>query len=374
MTIDIDFADHQVRLGEAVRELLSRRNTPEVIREVEAGGRGFSRELWNEMAGLGWLGIDIPEQYGGAGAGFLDVYPLFEELGRALVLGPYHDTVGVGANLVLELGTEQQKDAYLPGIVAGDCIMSLALLEASGGFAADDVELRADANSGGGHVLTGTKLLVGWALDATTIIVPALSHEGISLFLVEPDADGLSCAPLDNLPADALFEVAFEGVAVGRDALLGSLGGGWEPLQAAMIRGAVLQAGTIVGAARTVLEVTNQYAKDRVQFGIPIGKNQAVQYMVSDILIDLHRADLLNRQAAFRIDRGQLHRREAAISIAFAKQASRHLHRQAHEAHAGVAFIDEHVLTLYSKHAKLWENHFGDARHYRQMIADVLAG
>ena len=143
-------------------------------------------------------------------------------------------------------------------------------------------------------------------------------------------------------------------------------------------KAAVLQTATIVGAARAVLDMTNQYAKDREQFGSAIGRYQAVQYLVSDILIDLHRADLLAKQAAFRIDAGRPWLREAAIAVAFGKRAAAHLHRQAHEVHAGVAFIVEHDLTLYSRRSKFWENNLGDARHYQELAgrrdADLIRG
>jgi alkylation response protein AidB-like acyl-CoA dehydrogenase len=138
------------------------------------------------------------------------------------------------------------------------------------------------------------------------------------------------------------------------------------------MKAAVLQTATVVGSARTVLDMTNQYAKDREQFGNPIGRYQAVQYLVSDILIDMHRADLLATQAAFRIDAGLPYEREAAIAIAFGKRAAAHLHRQAHEVHAGIAFILEHDLTLHSRRAKYWENNLGDARYYQEVLASAM--
>ena len=154
---------------------------------------------------------------------------------------------------------------------------------------------------------------------------------------------------MPNIAGNALYAVTFDDVAASPDSLVGPLDGGWAALSAATTKAAVLQTATIVGAAQAVLAMTNQYAKDREQFGGPIGRYQAVQYLVSDILIDLHRADLLPKQAAFRIDAGKPYEREAAMAIAFGKQASAHLHRQAHEVHAGVAFIIEHDLTLYSR-------------------------
>ena len=171
---------------------------------------------------------------------------------------------------------------------------------------------------------------------------------------------------------NALYAVTFDDVPASPDNLVGPLDGGWAALSAATTKGAVLQTATIVGAAQAVLAMSNQYAKDREQFGGPIGRYQAVQYLVSDVLIDLHRADLLMKQAAFRIDAGKPYDRGAAIAIAFGKQASAHLHRQAHEVHAGVAFIVEHDLTLYSRRAKFWENNLGDARYYQEQVAGAL--
>ncbi len=153
------------------------------------------------------------------------------------------------------------------------------------------------------------------------------------------------------------------------DSIVGQAGDGWAPLASAMTKAAVLQTATIVGAARAVLEMTNQYAKDRHQFGTPIGSYQAVQYMVSDVLIDMHRVDLLAKQAAYRIDAGKAFGREAAIAIAFGKQAAAHLHRQAHEVHAGVGFMLDHDLSLYSRRSKFWENNLGDARYHQEQVA-----
>jgi alkylation response protein AidB-like acyl-CoA dehydrogenase len=192
------------------------------------------------------------------------------------------------------------------------------------------------------------------------------------VLLVDARARGVTFDRLPNIAGLPLYAVTFDDVAVPTERVVGELDHGWTALSASVTRAAVLQTATIVGAARAVLDMTNQYAKDRQQFGNPIGRYQAVQYLVSDILIDLHRADLLAKQAAFRIDAGKPHALEAAIAVAFGKQAAAHLHRQAHEVHAGVAFIVEHDLTLYSRRSKYWENNLGDARHYQEMIAAAM--
>jgi alkylation response protein AidB-like acyl-CoA dehydrogenase len=229
----------------------------------------------------------------------------------------------------------------------------------------------------GGWVLEGTKLLVAFAGSADWLLCAARTGagsgpDGVTLFLVDPQAPGVRVTSLRTIAGGPLSAVELEGVEVQGSAVVGEVGRGWEPLAAAMTQAAVLQTATIVGAGHAVLDMTNQYAKDREQFGNPIGRYQAVQYLVTDVLIDLHRADLLARQAAYRIDAGKPYAREAAIAIAFGKEAAAHLHRQAHEVHAGVAFIVDHDLQLYSRRSKYWENNLGDARYHREQLAREL--
>ncbi len=376
MAIDLSLDVDQLLIQQSAHDFFERRCTPEMVREVEEGELGYAPDLWREMAGLGWLGITLPEEYGGTGGTFLDLLPIYEEFGRFLVPSPHLDTVAVAGDTILTAGTDAQKQRWLPAIADGSRIISFAVLEGDGSFGPGGIACAA-RQSGSDFVLTGTKLLVEFAPSADAFLVVARTSgdrgpEGISLFLVDAQAKGISCTAMPNIAGSALYAVTFDDVSTSSDSLVGSLDGGWAPLSAATTKAAVLQTATIVGAAQAVLAMTNQYAKDREQFGGPIGRYQAVQYLVSDILIDMHRADLLVKQAAFRIDRGKPYERAAAIAIAFGKQASAHLHRQAHEVHAGVAFIVEHDLTLYSRRAKFWENNLGDARYYQEQLASAL--
>ena len=376
MSIDLELNEEQQRLQSAANDLFGRRSPSEVVRDLEDSDTGYSPDLWREMAGLGWLGITFPDALGGHGGSFLDLLPIYEEMGRFLVPSPHLETVVIAGDVIGAVGSDEQRRTVLPAIADGTCIVSLAVLEPGGGFGPGGVSLAA-VRSGTDHVLSGTKLLVPFAAQADRFVVAArtgrgLDADGITLFLVDATTAGISCDRLANTAGGALYAVSFEDVVVPARATLGPLGGGWAPLSAAMTKGAVLQTATIVGAARAVLEMTNQYAKDREQFGNPIGRYQAVQYMVSDVLIDLHRADLLARQAAFRIDTGRPYEREAAIAIAFGKRACAHLHRQAHEVHAGIGFMLEHDLTLYSRRGKYWENNLGDARYWDDQVAEAI--
>jgi alkylation response protein AidB-like acyl-CoA dehydrogenase len=373
MAIDFTLDDHQQLLQQSASEFFRRRYPSEFVRTVEAGDAGYAPEHWREMADLGWLGITIPEEYGGGGGRFLDLFPLYEEMGRFLVSSPHLDAVAVAADVVLAVGTDAQRSSLLPRIADGELLVIPAVLEADGSLGPDAMTGSA-SRRGDEFVVTATKLLVPFARSADWFLVPVRTgdHDDIALLLVDAHAEGVSCDPIPNIAGHALSVVHFEEVATSVDNLVGVEGDGWAPLMDATLKAAVLQTATIIGAARAVLEMTNQYAKDRVQFGNPIGQYQAVQYLVTDILIDLHRADLLARQAAYRIDAGKPFEREAAIAVAFGKQAAAHLHRQAHEVHAGVAFIDEHDLQLYSRRSKFWENHLGDARHYEELIARTM--
>jgi alkylation response protein AidB-like acyl-CoA dehydrogenase len=374
MGIDFTFDEHQLLLEQSAHEFFRRRYPSEAVRELEAGEVGWSPEHWREMAELGWLGITIPSRFGGGDGRFLDLFPLYEAMGRYLVPSPLLDSIGVAADVLLAVGTDAQQSTLLPQLASGELLVIPAVVEADGALAVASIDATA-TRRGAELVVDATKVLVPFADAADVFLVPVRTdaRDDVSLVLVDARAEGVTRDHLPNIAGHALSVVRFDGVATPAENLVGAEGAGWAPLADAFLKGAVLQTATIIGAARAVLEMTNQYAKDRVQFGNPIGQYQAVQYLVTDILIDLHRADLLARQAAYRIDTGKPYAREAAIAVAFGKRAAAHLHRQAHEVHAGVAFIDEHDLQLYSRRSKFWEHHLGDARHYQELVADAMS-
>jgi alkylation response protein AidB-like acyl-CoA dehydrogenase len=194
----------------------------------------------------------------------------------------------------------------------------------------------------------------------------------VTAFLVDASGPGISSAPMQNIAAAPLYQVDFDQAPTAASTVVGDVDQGWAVLSPSLTKAAVLQTASIVGAGQAVLETTNQYAKDREQFGRPIGAYQAVQYMITDILIAMYSTDLLAKQAAYRIEAGKPFEREAAMAIAHGKRAAAHLHRQAHEVHAGVGFMVDHDLTLFSRRSKLWENNLGDARFHEERLADHL--
>jgi alkylation response protein AidB-like acyl-CoA dehydrogenase len=363
MAIDLTFDPAQLTRQEEARQLFAERCPLSTVRDLEGATPGYDPALWREMAERGWLGWSR----------VLDLYPLYEEMGRFLVPSPHLDTVALSGDLLNSAGTDAQKNQFLPGIAEGRIVVSAATLEPSGTFGPSGLGTTASVQ-GGEFLVSGTKLLAAFAGSADYLLVTArTAGGGVTVLLVDASTPGISALPLQNLAGGALYQVDFDGVRVPGDAAVGAVDDGWAAFSAAATRAAVLQTATIVGAARAVLDMTNQYAKDREQFGKAIGSYQAVQYMVSDILIALHSADLLAKQAAYRIDARLPFRREAAMAIAYGKQAAAHLNRQAHEVHAGVGFMVEHDLQLFSRRSKYWENNLGDARYHQQQLATALS-
>lgn len=377
MAVDLAFDEQQQQIQIDAHDFFAERCPTSVVRDVEAGEVGYLPDLWQEMAERGWLGHTFPAAYGGRGGSYLDLYPLYEEMGRFLVPSPHLDTVALSGDLIARVGTEAQQQRVLPAVAAGGALVSVAALEPAGGFGPRATVASADRR-GHDFVISGQKLLVGFAASADYFLVTtrtaAGNHaDGVTLLLVEATAPGITWTPLENIAGGALYAVDFDGVVVPADAVVGVQDEGWSDFWISVTSAAVLQTASVVGAAQAVLEMTNQYAKDREQFGSPIGSYQAVQYMVTDILIAMHSVDMLAKQAAYRIDAGLPHAREAAMAIAFGKMAAAHLHRQAHEVHAGAGFMVEHDLQLFSRRSKFWENNLGDARYHREQLARAMS-
>jgi alkylation response protein AidB-like acyl-CoA dehydrogenase len=372
MAIDLTFDDLQQQRQLEARDFFSERCPTSVVRDLEVSAAGYQPDLWQEMAERGWLGLTFPSAYGGGDGTFLDVYPLYEEMGRFLVPSPHLDTVAIAGDVILRTGSESQKQQVLPAIAEGRCLVSVATLEPSGVFGPSGVATTA-VRQNGAFTISGTKLLVAFAGSADYLLVPArTTGQGVTLFLLDARSKGISSARLVNIAGGALYQVDFDQVPAPEDTVVGEAGDGWGALSLSATKAAVLQTASIVGAARAVLEMTNQYAKDRVQFGSPIGAYQAVQYMVTDILIDTHSTDLLAKQAAYLIAAGRPFAAQAAMAIAGGKKAAAHLHRQAHEVHAGMGFMVEHDLQLFSRRSKFWENNLGDARHHQEQLAQAM--
>lgn len=372
--IDLEFDEQEVLLQQSARNFFASECPRSRVRELEQSNLGYAPDLWKKMAGLDWAGLSLPRAQGGAGGSLLDLYALYLELGRALVPSPHLSSSVIAGETLARAGSTEQQHS-VSQIASGDMIVSTAWMEADGEYGPEGVALAANPDARGGYRLDGAKLLVPYAHVAGQFLVLSRTGpapDGTTLFLVEASAEGVDFEALDNTAGYPLFAVTFDAVELSADAVVGKTDAGWETLKPALDRASVLQCAEIVGAGEAVLEMAVSYAKEREQFGQAIGKFQAVQYLCSDIAIDLHLTSLLARQAVWRVDEGLPYQRELALANAQASEAAQRMVRQAHEVYAGHGFMLETDLQLYTRRAKHWQYNLGEARHHFDAAVDAL--
>jgi alkylation response protein AidB-like acyl-CoA dehydrogenase len=377
--MDFGFNADQEMLRATARKFFENECPSEFVRARMAEGPGFTEEFWTKLAEQGWLGLVYPEHYGGAGLGFVDLTVLMEEMGRAVMPGPFFSTVLLGGLTILEAGSEAQKKEWLTKIAEGQARVTLAWTEPSARWDAAGVTTTAKA-TGGGFTLSGTKLFVPDAHVAHALVVVARTAEsqnpedGISLFLVPTDAKGVSVTLLPTMDQTRkLCEVKLDDVAVPAAAMLGTRGGGWTPLTRVVQRATVALCAEMCGGAQKVLDMTTEYAKIRIAFGKPIGSYQGVKHKAADMLVDVENAKSLTYYAAWAVDENVP---EAALAASMAKAYTSDAFRKVAGAgiqlHGGIGFTWEHDLHLYFKRAKASEFTFGDSTYHREKVAQLI--
>ena len=348
-----------------------------LVREMEEDEKGYSPELWRNMADLGWMGVVTPMEYGGIEGNFLDLMVLLEEMGRTLLPGPFFSTVVLGVLPILAAGNTAQKEAFLPKIANGEMILTLASTEESALHDAAGIEARAIAE-GEDYVINGTKLFVPNAHVSDYMVCAAGTgdgispDEGITLFLVDSKSPGISCSLLETIAADKQCEVIFDNVRIPQENLLGELNKGWGVLEKITQQAAVANCALMLGGAYKVIEMTAAYAKERVQFGRPIGSFQAIQHKCADMATEIDGARYITYQAAWKISEGLPSGMEASMAKAWVSEAYRRTCRQGHQVHGGIGFTEEHNMGLYFRRAKAMEIAFGDADYHRELVAQQL--
>ena len=377
--MDFGFNADQEMLRATARKFLENECTSQFVRARMAEDAGFTEEFWAKLAEQGWLGLIYPEQYGGAGLGFVDLTVLLEEMGRAVMPGPFFSTVLLGGLTILEAGSDAQMTEWLTKIAAGQARVTQAWTVPSARWDAAGVTTTARA-SGGGFVLSGTKLFVPDAHVAHGLVVVARTTEGpraedgVSLFLVPAGARGLGITLLPTMDQTRkLCEVTLNDVAVPAAALLGPQDGGWAPLQRVIQRATVALCAEMCGGAQKVLDMTTEYAKIRIAFGKPIGAYQGVKHKAADMLVDVENAKSLTYYAAWAVDENVP---EAALAASMAKAYASDAYRKVAgtgiQLHGGIGFTWEHDLHLYFKRAKSSEFTFGDATYHREKVAQLI--
>jgi alkylation response protein AidB-like acyl-CoA dehydrogenase len=377
--MNFGFNEEQELLRSTARKFFDNECSSETVRKLMDSPEGMTPDLWKKLAEQGWLGLIVPDEHGGMGLGIVDLVVLMEEMGRAVVPGPFFSTVLLGGLAILEGGTEAQKKAWLPKLASGDARATLAWMEPTADLGARGITLPATAK-GGGHTLNGTKLFVQDAHTADVLVVAArtgtgkTAEDGISLFLVPKGSAGLTVTLLPTMDQTRkLCEVTFKDVAVGPDALMGQAGSGWAPLARVIDRATVGLCAEMCGGAQKVLDMTVEYAKIRQAFGRPIGSYQGVKHKAADMLVDVENSKSITYYAAWAMDEGVA---EGPLAVSMAKayvsDAYRRVSGAGIQLHGGIGFTWEHDLHLYFKRAKGSEFTFGDATWHRERVAQLV--
>ena len=371
--MDLSLTPEQEMLKAAARRFVQQEYPKETLLQIASPDETTPLEPWGRLAQTGWLGILIPEEYGGEGGTFTDAGVLFEELGRGPVPGPHISSAVLAALTILEGGTEGQKQGWLPRIASGEMRVVPGVTEADYGWYEGDVRMTAQ-QEGDNLRLNGVKAYVydGGSASHYLCAVRSETSNEVGLALVSAEAPGVRCRELAGFAWNT-SEVRFDNVAVETSDLLGdSFQGGWKALERGIAKSIPVICAFQVGGCQSVYELSVDYSRTRVQFGTPIGRFQRVQDQVIALVNHLDGARWTAYEALWKLDTG----RDAADSIHLAKAVGSEGYYQAcnyaHEVHAGVGSMTEYGLTLHTTASRTLYHYLGDPRHHRRALAEAL--
>lgn len=374
--MDILPSEEEQMLKNVAREFLEAEVSTALVREMELDGLGYPPALWKQMADLGWLGMSIPEQFGGQGLPITYLGLILEEAGRVMAPVPLHSTM-VAALTLAAIGTDQQKQDILPAVSDGSMVLTWAVQERDARLIPDAIELDAKAD-GDGWILNGTKMFVDNFVVAERCLIAARtspksgSSQGISLFIVDPNGNGVNQTALVTLAKDKQSRVDFKDHRIERTALVGELDEGWPLVEAMLDRGTALLCCQMVGAARKDAEMAIEYAKNRVAFGRPIGSFQSVQHMLADMLLHVDGGEMLTFEALWKMDEGLPASVEVSQAKAFCNEKCESVVRTSQVIHGGIGFMMEFDLHLWFRRVTSWSLRLGTTYDHRARIASAL--
>lgn len=369
--MNFDFSDEQKQMRDEARKFLSEQCPPKAVREVLDGKAPYDKALWKGLAEMGFLGVAIPEQFGGAGAGHLELCVIAEEMGRALAPVPFSSTVYLAAEALLIAGSDAQKQKWLPKIASGDAIGTLALFEGKGNPSPNAIKVTAN-----GGVLNGVKKPVADGAIADFAVVAARTgssgrESDISLFIVDLKAGGVEVKSLTNIDLTrGQAEITFKDA---KAEPLGAAGEGWSVITQVLDRAAVLTAFEQVGGADRALEMGRDYALDRIAFGRPIGSFQAVKHMLADMYVSatLARSNCYYGAWALSTNAGELPEAAAAARIS-ATQAFQHCAKNNIQVHGGMGFTWEFDCHLYYRRSNALALALGSQSYWEDQLIDRM--
>ncbi|HUZ30114.1 MAG TPA: acyl-CoA dehydrogenase family protein [Solirubrobacteraceae bacterium] len=369
--MNVALSEEQRELSRTVRAFLEQKSPEAEVRRLMETDEGFDRGVWDQMAAqLGLQGLAIPEEYGGSGYTFRELAIVLEEMGRVLMCTPFLSTAVLAGYALLESGDTEAQARYLPGIASGAIVASLALAEDTGGWTESAVTVAA-SGADSGWTLTGVKSFVLDGRSADLILVAARAPKGTSLFAVSGDAPGLTRRPLSTMDLTRkLARLEFRAVPA---ILVGAEGEAWPGLERTLQLAAVALAAEQVGGAQRCMEMSVEYAQNRIQFWRAIGSFQAVKHRCADMLVQVEMAKSAAYYAAACAASDDVDLPvAAAMAKSYCSEAYYKIAAETIQVHGGIGFTWEHPAHLYLKRAKSSELFLGDPREHRRRLASAL--
>ncbi len=377
--MNFKFSDEQQQLRDTLQRFIRRDYSFEKRREIIRSPEGFSRAVWKQLADLGVLALTLPEAHGGLGGNAVDTLVVMEEFGRGLVVEPYLSTVVMGAGLIAQAGSEQQKSELLPKVAAGGLLLAFAHYEPNTRYELHHLAAQARKDKTG-YVLTGTKSVVLHGASADQLIVSARTagqsqdHAGITLFLVDAKAKGVSLQSYPTHDGQRVAELRLDGVRVSHAAVIGAESHALPLVERTIDFAMAALCAEAIGNMAALIETTLNYVKTRKQFGVPIGSFQVLQHRMADMLMQAEQARSMAYLAAVKVHSQDVteRRRSLAAAKTLVGQAARFVGQQAVQLHGGVGVTDELNVSHYFKRLTAINATFGDADHHLARFSDLL--
>jgi len=377
--MDFNFTEEQTAVQDTLRRFIDKDYGFEQRRALAKSAEGFSRAHWRQFAELGLLALPFPEEFGGMNGSAVDTMMVMEAFGRGLVLEPYLATVILAGGLIRDAGSQAQKEDLLPAIAGGDLLIALAHCEPGTRYELNHVATVAKPDASGWK-LSGAKAVVlgGGAADKLIVLARtkggARDKDGLSLFLVNRNAPGVSVRSYPTQDGARAAEIKFDGVSAGREALIGTIGAALPVIERALDYGIAALCAEAVGAMVALNEATLEYLKTRKQFGTPIGRFQALQHRMVDMVIATEQARSMATLAAVKADSADPAERRRAVSAAkaYVGQQLRYVGQQAVQLHGAMGVVDELNVAHYFKRLTTINATFGDADHHLGLFSDML--
>ena len=368
--------EEELMVKNAAREFLEAECSPDLARAIEQDERGYSVELWEKMASLGWFGISLPESYGGGGLPVAYLGLILEECGRAIAPVPFHSTA-TAALAVARHGSAEQQQSILPRVARGDLIMTWAAQEQDPRLRADAIQCRGEVD-GDSLAISGIKHFVDNFSAAELMVMavrtaaPSDDNAGITLVIVPTNAAGITETRLTTLAKDSQSKLELDGVRVPLSNVIGEVNRGWPAASDMLDIGTALLCAQITGAARKDAEMAIDYAKNRVAFGRPIAGFQSIQHLCADMIVWTDGAQLLTYEALWKLDSGLPFGVEVSQAKAFTNDKCQATVRSSQQIHGGIGFMMEFDLHLWYRRVTAWTMRLGTSFEHRARVARAL--